>query len=250
MRLRPLSEAEAYARCYGDGDENVRATRVTPRTPRYENAVSGSLSGRPSSSDSTGANRTSLRPTAASPQLPETGALPDVLGPASTPSSAASTRAASRPRRRPLRQSPQRLLAPAARGRLHAAPARPGGAGASCLGFGFGLTNAALPHDPRLGRPPPRRLRGLGRAARAASPTSCGHARSPSSARRPTAGAFGERPELGLQERRLGETLLFVLPSTSPANAAVPYSSGSDGSGPCAELSRRRRGCFSRASGS
>ena len=36
-------------------------------------------------------------------------------------------------------------------------------------------------------------------------------------------GAFGERPEHGLQERRLGETLLFVLPSTSPANAAVPY---------------------------
>ncbi len=36
-------------------------------------------------------------------------------------------------------------------------------------------------------------------------------------------GAFGERPELGLQERRLGETALFVLPSTSPANAAVPW---------------------------
>jgi double-stranded uracil-DNA glycosylase len=36
-------------------------------------------------------------------------------------------------------------------------------------------------------------------------------------------GAFGERPELGLQERRLGETQLFVLPSTSPANAAVPW---------------------------
>ena len=36
-------------------------------------------------------------------------------------------------------------------------------------------------------------------------------------------GAFGERPELGLQTRRLGETLLFVLPSTSPANAAVPW---------------------------
>jgi TDG/mug DNA glycosylase family protein len=36
-------------------------------------------------------------------------------------------------------------------------------------------------------------------------------------------GAFRERPELGLQERRLGETWLFVLPSTSPANAAVPY---------------------------
>jgi TDG/mug DNA glycosylase family protein len=36
-------------------------------------------------------------------------------------------------------------------------------------------------------------------------------------------GAFNERPELGLQERRLGETALFVLPSTSPANAAVPW---------------------------
>ena len=36
-------------------------------------------------------------------------------------------------------------------------------------------------------------------------------------------GAFGERPELGVQERRLGETRLFVLPSTSPANAAVPW---------------------------
>jgi len=36
-------------------------------------------------------------------------------------------------------------------------------------------------------------------------------------------GAFGERPELGLQERTLGDTSLFVLPSTSPANAAVPW---------------------------
>jgi TDG/mug DNA glycosylase family protein len=37
-------------------------------------------------------------------------------------------------------------------------------------------------------------------------------------------GTFGVRPEVGLQERRLGSTRLFVLPSTSPANAAVPYS--------------------------
>ena len=36
-------------------------------------------------------------------------------------------------------------------------------------------------------------------------------------------GVFGERPELGEQAHRLGETRLFVLPSTSPANAAVPY---------------------------
>ena len=36
-------------------------------------------------------------------------------------------------------------------------------------------------------------------------------------------GAFRERPALGLQERTLEATRLFVLPSTSPANAAVPY---------------------------
>jgi double-stranded uracil-DNA glycosylase len=36
-------------------------------------------------------------------------------------------------------------------------------------------------------------------------------------------GAFRERPALGVQERRLADTALFVLPSTSPANAAVPY---------------------------
>jgi TDG/mug DNA glycosylase family protein len=36
-------------------------------------------------------------------------------------------------------------------------------------------------------------------------------------------GAFGERPALGLQERRLADARLFVLPSTSPANATVPY---------------------------
>jgi TDG/mug DNA glycosylase family protein len=36
-------------------------------------------------------------------------------------------------------------------------------------------------------------------------------------------GTFRERPDLGLQERKLRETALFVLPSTSPANAAVPY---------------------------
>ncbi|HXK13081.1 MAG TPA: NUDIX domain-containing protein [Gaiellaceae bacterium] len=36
-------------------------------------------------------------------------------------------------------------------------------------------------------------------------------------------GLFNERPELGPQLRTIGRTGLFVLPSTSPANAAVPY---------------------------
>ena len=36
-------------------------------------------------------------------------------------------------------------------------------------------------------------------------------------------GIYGGRAEHGVQERRLGDTALFVLPSTSPANAAVPW---------------------------
>jgi double-stranded uracil-DNA glycosylase len=36
-------------------------------------------------------------------------------------------------------------------------------------------------------------------------------------------GVFRTRPELGVQPRILVDTGLFVLPSTSPANAAVPY---------------------------
>jgi G:T/U-mismatch repair DNA glycosylase len=36
-------------------------------------------------------------------------------------------------------------------------------------------------------------------------------------------GTFRERPELGPQARTIADVALFVLPSTSPANAAVPY---------------------------
>ena len=36
-------------------------------------------------------------------------------------------------------------------------------------------------------------------------------------------GAFGARADLGRQPTKLGDTKLFVLPSTSPANAAVPW---------------------------
>ena len=37
-------------------------------------------------------------------------------------------------------------------------------------------------------------------------------------------GTFGERAQLGPQQRTIDDVGLFVLPSTSPANAAVPYS--------------------------
>ena len=41
VRLRTLSEAEAYARCYGEGDENVRSVKLEPRRPRLFHGVSG-----------------------------------------------------------------------------------------------------------------------------------------------------------------------------------------------------------------
>ena len=40
-RLRPLSEAECYVRCYGGWDPTVRIVKLEPRRPRYELPVSG-----------------------------------------------------------------------------------------------------------------------------------------------------------------------------------------------------------------
>jgi double-stranded uracil-DNA glycosylase len=89
--------------------------------------------------------------------------------------------------------------------------------------YGLGVTNAAL-----------RTTRGSGDLRRADFAGAAERLRRIATELRPEwiafvgkeayRGAFGERPELGAQERRLGETQLFVLPSTSPANAAVPYS--------------------------
>jgi hypothetical protein len=44
QRLRTLSEAECYARCYGGrGEDVVRVIVAEPRRPRYETSVSGEL---------------------------------------------------------------------------------------------------------------------------------------------------------------------------------------------------------------
>ena len=40
-RLRPLTEAECYARCYGGSDENVRVIRVPAAAARRLTKVSG-----------------------------------------------------------------------------------------------------------------------------------------------------------------------------------------------------------------
>ncbi len=41
MRLRPLDEAECYARCYGDHPETVNLVVFVPRRARFESTLSG-----------------------------------------------------------------------------------------------------------------------------------------------------------------------------------------------------------------
>jgi hypothetical protein len=41
VRLRPLDEAEAYARCHGERGADVRIVHIEPRRPRFETNVSG-----------------------------------------------------------------------------------------------------------------------------------------------------------------------------------------------------------------
>ena len=88
------------------------------------------------------------------------------------------------------------------------------------LALGYGLTNAAFRTTPgsgdlRRGDFDGERLVALARELRPRAIAFVG--------KEAYRGAFGERPELGPQQRSVEDTGLFVLPSTSPANAAVPY---------------------------
>jgi len=90
------------------------------------------------------------------------------------------------------------------------------------LDHGIGVTNAAHRTTPGSGdlrradfAGSAERLEGLARELRPAWIGFVG--------KEAYRGAFNERAQLGLQERALGDTRLFVLPSTSPANAAVPW---------------------------
>ena len=90
------------------------------------------------------------------------------------------------------------------------------------LRFGVGLTNAAR-----------RTTRGSGDLRRADFAGAAERLQEIAASFRPVViafvgkiaytGVFGGRAEHGLQERRLDGTALFVLPSTSPANAAVSW---------------------------
>ena len=90
------------------------------------------------------------------------------------------------------------------------------------LPLGWGITNAAARTTPGSGdlrradfAGSAERLQGIARELRPAAIGFVG--------KEAYRGTFGERAELGAQKRRLGETALWVLPSTSPANAAVPW---------------------------
>jgi len=92
------------------------------------------------------------------------------------------------------------------------------------IDFGIGITNAALRTTPGSSdlraadfAGAAERLDGIARELRPAVMAFVG--------KEAYRGTFGERPSLGVQERVLGDrpTRLFVVPSTSPANAAVPW---------------------------
>src|SRR5256884_5267618 len=88
------------------------------------------------------------------------------------------------------------------------------------LELGFGLTNAAYRTTPGSGHLRRADFDGARLAALAQELQPRAIALVGKEAYR---GAFGERAALGPQARSLGDTALYVLPSTSPANAAVPY---------------------------
>jgi G:T/U-mismatch repair DNA glycosylase/ADP-ribose pyrophosphatase YjhB (NUDIX family) len=90
----------------------------------------------------------------------------------------------------------------------------------SLLELGLGVTNAAYRTTPGSGdlRRGDFDAARLDRLAREVAPRALAFV-----GKEAYRGVFGERPELGPQLRSIGSTGLFVLPSTSPANAAVPY---------------------------
>jgi TDG/mug DNA glycosylase family protein len=92
----------------------------------------------------------------------------------------------------------------------------------SLLGLGIGVTNAASRTTPGSGdlrasdfEGSAERLEALARDLQPGVIAFVG--------KEAYRGPFRERPEHGHQSRRLEETALFVLPSTSPANAAVSW---------------------------
>ncbi len=90
----------------------------------------------------------------------------------------------------------------------------------SLLELGLGVTNAAYRTTPGSGDLRRRDFDAdrLERVARELEPRAVAFV-----GKEAYRGLYNERADLGPQLRTVGATALFVLPSTSPANAAVPY---------------------------
>lgn len=109
---------------------------------------------------------------------------------------------------------------------LHASGLTPGLLGPErqhdALRFGIGITNAALRTTPGSGDLRVADFAGaadrLGRIVEQHRPGIVAFV-----GKEAYRGVFGERPTLGLQQRTIRDVSVFVLPSTSPSNAAVPY---------------------------
>jgi TDG/mug DNA glycosylase family protein len=90
----------------------------------------------------------------------------------------------------------------------------------SLLDLGYGVTNAAYRTTPGSGdlRRGDFDRQAFEERIRAVEPAAVAFV-----GKEAYRGLYNERAELGPQDRAIGSTGLFVLPSTSPANAAVPY---------------------------
>ena len=219
QRLRPLSEEECYLRCYGWRGARTPSRSSRPSRPRGRGAGGARPSGSGSRSRRASKRASPKRHRAPDPRRPQsrTCSLPG-----SPSSSAGSTPAASRTPRHAHFANPRndfwRLLA---RRRVHAAPLDPAEQ-FELLALGIGVTNAAYRTTPGSGD--------LRRGDFAGSAERLETARARAAAGRDRVRRQGGLPRAFRERARarpagagLGETELFVLPSTSPANAAVPW---------------------------
>ena len=226
--MRPLSEAECYARCYGTWGAEVR---VLPHAGHEPDPRLDPLRGRRAAS---AAARAPHRRARARSGLTRRSTAIMRRWSSTTPFRTRSGRACASSSRDQPRRTGARVRRRRSRTRATTSggcSTRPASRRASSsrrstrelLDARDRADERGAAHDARLGRPAQSRLRGRGRAPRGDRRARIARASSPSSARSRTPGAFGGRVELGLQERTLDGTALFVLPSTSPANAAVPW---------------------------
>ena len=232
-RLRSLSEAECYARCYGVSDATVHVLRLEPRRPRQVLIAEGEALRR-RFEEYLDARDPAVSPSPSS-LTPDSGrARPEPAGavlrhqPRTRVSAAAGG---------PLREPPQRFLAAPVHRRVHAAAIR------AC-----GTVRAAETTASAVTMPQPERRRARATCAAATSrarPSGCSGSRrssspcgSASSARRRTA-ARSVNARAGVQERRLANAALRPSLDVAGERGGAVGSSAKAGSGSSRRARRR-----------